>query len=152
MKVKPVKVQARILDRLIIIARGSNSVISTSKIKKITAIKKNRRENGRRADPFGSNPHSNGEFFSRSIIVFFASNEAIIITAILIINVSVTDNKIIIIAFSRNILDFLVGSQMYYYTKKATSSSVDRDIKEKSYYVNEVSISSGCFKSEVVVR
>ena len=44
-------------------ASGSNSVISTSKIKKITAIKKNRNENGRRAVPFGSKPHSKGEFF-----------------------------------------------------------------------------------------
>lgn len=49
---------------------GRSKVISTSKIKKITAIKKNRKENGIRADPLGSNPHSNGEFFSRSLIVF----------------------------------------------------------------------------------
>ena len=39
-------------------AIGRRSVISTSKIKKITAIRKNRIENGKRADPFGSNPHS----------------------------------------------------------------------------------------------
>lgn len=39
-------------------AIGNNSVISTSKIKKITAIKKNRKEKGIRADPLGSNPHS----------------------------------------------------------------------------------------------
>jgi hypothetical protein len=35
------------------------------------AIKKNRNENGKRADLFGSNPHSNGEIFSRSSMVFF---------------------------------------------------------------------------------
>ena len=40
--------------------------ISTSKIKKVTAIKKNRNEKwGRRVELFGSNPHSNGEEFSR---------------------------------------------------------------------------------------
>lgn len=39
-------------------AKGSRRVISTSKIRKITAIKKNRKEKGNRADPLGSNPHS----------------------------------------------------------------------------------------------
>lgn len=38
---------------------------------KITAIKKNCKENGIRADVFGSKPHSNGLFFSRSEKVFF---------------------------------------------------------------------------------
>lgn len=37
-----------------------------SKTKKITAKRKNRRENGIRAEFFGSNPHSNGDSFSRS--------------------------------------------------------------------------------------
>lgn len=44
---------------------GTNKVISTSKIKKINAIKKKCIEKGRRADDFKSNPHSNVEFFSR---------------------------------------------------------------------------------------
>lgn len=39
---------------------GSSSAISTSKIRKITARRKNRSENGIRAEFFGSNPHSNG--------------------------------------------------------------------------------------------
>lgn len=39
-------------------AIGSKRVISTSKMRKMTAIKKNRSEKGRRADPLGSNPHS----------------------------------------------------------------------------------------------
>jgi hypothetical protein len=42
------------------------SAISTSKIKKIIAIKKNRRENGKRDELKGSNPHSKGDIFSRS--------------------------------------------------------------------------------------
>lgn len=37
-----------------------------SNTRKITANKKNRRENGVRAEFFGSNPHSKGESFSRS--------------------------------------------------------------------------------------
>lgn len=47
--------------------RGSRSAISMSNTKKITASRKNRMENGRRALFFGSNPHSKGEAFSRSI-------------------------------------------------------------------------------------
>lgn len=51
--------------------RGKISVISTSKIKKMIAIKKKCMENGSREDDLGSNPHSNGDLFSRSIIDFF---------------------------------------------------------------------------------
>ena len=50
---------------------GRRRTISISKIRKITASKKNRREKGIRADLFGSNPHSKGEFFSRSNSIFF---------------------------------------------------------------------------------
>lgn len=46
--------------------RGIIKVISTSKIKKITAIKKKRIEKEIRLEVFTSNPHSNGEGFSRS--------------------------------------------------------------------------------------
>ena len=73
-------------DVLKIITIGKINAISTSKIKKITAIKKNRKENGIRADLFGSNPHSNGDLFSRSLISFFDSVVARIITIIGIIN------------------------------------------------------------------
>ena len=61
-------------------ARGRSRVISTSKIRKITAIKKKRREKGNRADPLGSKPHSYGEFFSRSVIVFLEITDANVIT------------------------------------------------------------------------
>lgn len=44
------------------------------------AIRKNRREKGRREELLGSNPHSNGEAFSRSTIVFLESTDARIIT------------------------------------------------------------------------
>ena len=43
-----------------------SSTISISNTRKITARRKNREENGMRADFVGSNPHSNGEIFSRS--------------------------------------------------------------------------------------
>lgn len=45
---------------------GNISAISTSKIKKIKVIKKNCKENGKREELKGSNPHSNGDIFSRS--------------------------------------------------------------------------------------
>jgi len=38
-----------------------------SKTMKIIASRKKRRENGIRADLLGSNPHSNGDIFSRSM-------------------------------------------------------------------------------------
>lgn len=47
---------------------GNSKTISTSKIKKITASKKNRVEKGIRARPIGSKPHSNAECFSRSTL------------------------------------------------------------------------------------
>jgi hypothetical protein len=47
--------------------KGKINAISISKTKKITARRKNRRENGIRADLLGSNPHSKGEDFSRSL-------------------------------------------------------------------------------------
>lgn len=46
--------------------RGRRRTISISNTRKITANRKNRRENGIRAEFRGSNPHSNGESFSRS--------------------------------------------------------------------------------------
>ena len=81
-------------------------MISTSKIKKITAIRKNRKENGRRADPLGSNPHSNGEFFSRSRMVFLAKSEEIIITKRAIIRVIITIEERIKIISSGKIQTF----------------------------------------------
>lgn len=53
-------------DDSIISGIGTNKTISMSKTMKITASRKNRVENGIRADFIGSNPHSNGDDFSRS--------------------------------------------------------------------------------------
>jgi hypothetical protein len=69
-------------DVNMVIGIGRSKAISTSKIMKITAIRKNRDENGSRAEFFGSNPQSNGELFSRSSLIFFEINVANIITAV----------------------------------------------------------------------
>lgn len=68
-----------IFDVSMVIGIGSSRAISTSKIMKITAIRKNRDENGNRAEFFGSNPHSNGDLFSRSSLIFFDTRVAKII-------------------------------------------------------------------------
>ena len=85
--------------------------ISTSKIKKIIAIKKNRIEKGRRADLLGSNPHSKGDLFSRSLIIFFANKDANDITRALIIIVKIIHENDVNIT-SSNKLDSLIGSQV----------------------------------------
>jgi len=59
----------------IIKGRGIINVISTSKIKKITAIKKNRMEKYKRLEVLISNPHSKGDGFSRSRKPFFERRE-----------------------------------------------------------------------------
>lgn len=73
-------------------------MISTSKIKKITAIKKNCIENGIRAEFLGSNPHSKGDLFSRSVNDFFDKILAAIIIIFVnnIINIEI-DSKVKII-------------------------------------------------------
>lgn len=73
-----------ILFVFIVIIKGRRSVISTSKMRKIIAIKKKCIEKGSRDDDFGSKPHSNGDLFSRSMIIFFAVRFNIIIRIILI--------------------------------------------------------------------
>lgn len=70
---------------------GSIKAISTSKIKKIIAIKKNLIEKGFRGELNGENPHSKGEVFSFSKISFFLSKEDKPIT-----NVAINKVKIII--------------------------------------------------------
>jgi hypothetical protein len=53
------------------------------------AIIKNRKEKGIREWLFGSNPHSKGDIFSRSTIVFFDNKEARNITIVEIIKINV---------------------------------------------------------------
>jgi hypothetical protein len=100
-------------DVIIVIGMGSSSAISTSKIMKITAIKKNRDENGSRAEFLGSNPHSNGELFSRSSLIFFEINVASIIITVdskMATMAVVVIISIIYLAFT----NLLIGSQVYF--------------------------------------
>lgn len=115
-------------DVIMVIGIGNRSAISTSKIMKITAIKKNRDENGSRAEFFGSNPHSNGDLFSRSSLVFFE---------ISVVNIMmIADNRMVTVAAVMVIIitylvftNFLIGSQVYFLVLDKyiilSSSSVD---------------------------
>lgn len=89
------KIKFTILNSGII---GKINAISTSKIKKIIVIKKKWRENGIRAEDLGSNPHSNGEDFSRSEKDFFDKiiDNIIIILEIIIIKMKMFNIVIII--------------------------------------------------------
>ena len=86
--------------------RGNNKVISTSKIKKIIAIKKNWREKGKRAGALGSNPHSKGLLFSRSENLFFEIKFNIK-TKIILIIIIINERKIIILIIYTRISRFI---------------------------------------------
>jgi hypothetical protein len=75
------------LEILIIMIIGKIKAISTSKIKKIIVIKKNRIEKGIREEFIGSKPHSKGDVFSRSFNDFFDNSDAKYITIIEIIKI-----------------------------------------------------------------
>jgi len=109
----------------IITVIGSSKVISTSNTRNTTAIRKNWREKGIRAVAFGSNPHSNGEGFSRSVVVFFDRIEAIIMMTVdSTMHVSVRISTLMI-AYS--IFGPFDWKSNVHYTKKAATSSVDGD-------------------------
>ena len=109
---------------------GRISAISTSKIKKIIAIKKKRIEKGIRDEFNGSKPHSNGDIFSRSVRVFFDKIDASVITTIeinKIIEAIVVKLNIIYTKF----LDLLIGSQIYFlYFINLSTSSINRNIQK----------------------
>jgi len=103
MKIIEVEVQINKFENLKIKIIGRIRAISTSKIKKIIVIKKNRKENGKRDEDFGSNPHSNGDLFSRSTRVFFERIEARIITI----------NEIIIMIEAIKIIEKIIYTVIY---------------------------------------
>lgn len=92
---------------------GRIKAISTSKIKKIIEIKKNWREKGKREDLFGSNPHSKGDAFSRSNLVFLEIRNDRIKRIIqrMIINKKIKLKEKIIYT---KLLDFMIGSHIYF--------------------------------------
>jgi len=85
-------------DVIMVIGIGNISAISIFKIMEITAIKKNRDENGSCAEFFSSNPHSNGNIFSRSSLIFFEinvvntiidfDNKMVTVAVVIIINIT----------------------------------------------------------------
>jgi len=79
-----------IFDDNIVTGTGNRTAISTSKIIKITAVKKNRDEKGSPAEFFGSNPHSKGDLFSRSLFIFHEISVVNIIMA--------ADNRMVTVA------------------------------------------------------
>jgi hypothetical protein len=89
MKINLVKVHHIIFETFKIIIIGKIKAISTSKIKKIIVIKKNRIEKGKRDEFMGSNPHSKGDVFSRSFKDFLDNNEARYITTIATIRITI---------------------------------------------------------------
>lgn len=94
-----------ILDLKILGINGIIKIISTSKIIKIIAIRKNCIENGIRAELKKLNPHSNGICFSRDFCLFLE----IIVEIDIRINVTVKLVKIVIkiIIIKKTILGFL---------------------------------------------
>lgn len=100
MKINIIIVQYIMFLVFIVIVIGKIIAISTSKIKNKIAIRKNWMENGKRADAFGSNPHSNGDIFSRFIIFFFEIIVHKVIITIEIIDDIIIDIMILNITFS----------------------------------------------------
>jgi len=115
-KIIEVIVQIIKLENLKIKIIGRIRAISTSKIKKIIVIKKNRKEKGRREEDFGSNPHSNGDLFSRSTKVFLERIEARIITIneIIIIIEAIKINEKIIYTIINRPYDWKSNILLYY--------------------------------------
>jgi len=100
-------------DVIIVIGIGRSSAISTSKIMKMTAMRKNRDENGNRAEFLGSNPHSNGDLFSRSSFIFF---EIIVVRIIIAVDRRIASIAVVVIIIIIYLActNFLIGSQVYY--------------------------------------
>jgi hypothetical protein len=128
MKIILVKVHHHKLEILKIIIIGKISAISTSKIKKIIVIRKNRIEKGNREEFIGSNPHSKGEVFSRSFIVFLERSEAKVITTIEIIKM-INDIKYkVIIIYTKNFSPYDWKSYILIYYINLSTSSINRNI------------------------
>jgi hypothetical protein len=113
---------------LIIIIIGKIKAISTSKIKKIIVIKKNRIEKGSRDEFIGSNPHSKGEVFSRSVNDFFDNKDANVITIAEIIKIMVDIKYRIIIIYTKIFRPYDWKSYILLYYINLSTSSVNRNI------------------------
>lgn len=122
-------IHGKIILFFIVIIIGKIITISISKIRNKIAIRKNWIEKGMRDDLIGSNPHSNGDIFSRSRIVFFEIIEHIIINNNEIKQHNAIVNNIKNITFSL-LKIFWLEVKYILYTKKVTTSSVNWNIKK----------------------
>jgi len=89
---------------------GMSKVISMSKIKKISLIMKKWILKGQWLEDIGSNPHSKGDVFSRSLVVFFEIKKLI---SIMVVAIVINKNIMIIswvIIYTKDKLDFLIGN------------------------------------------
>lgn len=96
-KITIVFVHLKMLDLNILGINGTIKIISTSKMIKIIAIKKNCIENGIRAKLKKLNPHSNGIIFSRSLFLFFETKREIVIRIKVTVNLVKIEKKMMII-------------------------------------------------------
>lgn len=112
-KIRETNLHTVLSINLEIIGIGRRMAISTSKIKKIIAIIKNRKEKGIREFEKGSNPHSNGEDFSRSINVFFLTVLAIIIIIKAKPRIIVKIKNKVSIVLS-GVSELFIGSEIYF--------------------------------------
>lgn len=90
---------------------GRRSAISRSNKRKVIATRKNFIENGKRAVPIGSNPHSYGLTFSiYTFICGIRKAMRIRVSDIRVLNIIVIIRFITPFRYFRN---YLIGSQMY---------------------------------------
>lgn len=128
MKIILVKDHQNKLEILIIIIIGRIRAISTSKIKKIIVIKKNRIEKGRRDEFIGSNPHSNGDVFSRSFNDFLDNRDANNITIIVIIKIVIAIIYKVKIIYTKLFSPYDWKSYILIYYINLSTSSVNRNV------------------------
>lgn len=127
-KIILVKDHHQIFETLIITIIGKINAISTSKIKKIIVIKKNRIEKGNREEFIGSKPHSKGEVFSRSFRDFFERIEAKYITTIATIKIIIDIIYKVIITYTKIFRPYDWKSNILLYYISLSTSSVNRNI------------------------
>lgn len=127
-KIILVKDHHQILEVLIITTIGRIKAISTSKIKKIIVIRKNRMEKGNREEFIGSNPHSKGDVFSRSFKDFLERIDAKYITTIAMIKIIIDIIYKVIITYTKIFRPYDWKSNILLYYISLSTSSVNRNI------------------------
>jgi hypothetical protein len=85
-------------------------------------------EKGRRDEFIGSNPHSKGEVFSRSLIDFFDKIDARYITIIAIIIITIDIKYKVMIIYTKTFRPYDWKSYILLYYINLSTSSIDRNI------------------------